>query len=766
MTAAALFGSAAGAGGLAVLLAGAWAWRRQPQADAAHALLGACAPAGIALITSVDLAPAWLATLHGLATAMIPAGLFHLALTFPTDRLRGRRAAALLLLYLPCLVLGLVSRLVMGDAQASAALHIAAVGALAAGGVAVAAALIAGAARAPGIIVRRRSVLALIGALGAALPALVQVARDGRLDAAAPTAFLFPLAVGVAIATAGLIEIDDLLRRVVSGAVLAVTVAATYVATWLAIGALHPDPASVAASPAAVGLINLAIVFLVAPLRDGARALSDRLLAPAAYDSEVHLAALSRGLASARTVETVVTHARDVLGGALAASWAMVYVPDGAQRFRPVGGAGRRAVTVPAALLVPIERGEAVLLDDVEELRGALPPPWDALDAALLMPLRASNQTVGLLVLGRRPSRRPYTPHDLSFLRTAAYQVALALLGSAAFDQLEALNERLARVNARLEEQVAERTAALETRNADLNRSLADVQRTCRQLEEQQTGLLRAERLATLGRLTAGLAHEINTPLGAVLNALKILGDLAREYAAAVDDPQVHPADHRDIAREMLATTQSAADWVRKAATYVRGVQSHGRDGRGADAQPFAIRDVVEEVRGLVAHRVRAVGCEVEFAEEPRGLALIGDRGQLGQVLVNLITNAVDAYEERGITKGRIALHAGRNARGGVRIRVTDWAGGISPAILPRIFEELYTTKGAGRGTGLGLWIARALIEQGFGGTLDVLTSNGSSVFAADVPASVVAVPSPVSVSRPAEGSALRPVASPAAASP
>jgi signal transduction histidine kinase len=126
--------------------------------------------------------------------------------------------------------------------------------------------------------------------------------------------------------------------------------------------------------------------------------------------------------------------------------------------------------------------------------------------------------------------------------------------------------------------------------------------------------------------------------------------------------------------------------------------------------------------------------------ECPQSLMLYGDPGKLGQVLTNLITNAIDAYEERGIANGRIALHAAQG-RDGIRLRVTDSAGGIPSAILPHIFEELYTTKGPGRGTGLGLWIARALVEQGFGGTLEVLSCGGSSSFIADFPAAVCGAP-------------------------
>jgi signal transduction histidine kinase len=753
------------AGGLVLLLTGLWIFWRGPRAAARDALLGVCVPAGLALMTHSDpTAPSWLGAVHGAAMAMLPGGLLHLALTFPIDRTPGRRPAVLLLLYLPCLALAFVSQLVADDPSTQGTFQTVSAAATALGGAAVAFALLAGAVRAPTALLQRRSLVALLGAVAAASPALVQLVRAGAaagtpLDASAPTAFLFPVAVAAALATPGLIRMDDVLRQIVSGALLTGTVAATFLVTWLLVGALGPEPGDLAASPLAAALLNVAIVFLVVPLRDGARTLSDRLLAPAAYDAEAHLAALGRGLASARTLETVVGHARGVLADALRPSWAMVYVPDGAPRFRPVGGPSRRTVTVPPALLVPISRGDPVLLDEIEELRGGLPSPWDTLDPALLMPLRANHEVVGLLVLGRRGSRRPYTPYDLTFLRTAAYQIALGLLGSAAIDQLEAANQRLAQLNARLADEVSERTAALEHKNAELNRSLAELQRTCRQLEQHHAGLLRSDRMATLGRLTAGFAHEINTPLIGVMNTLEVIGDLGRAYAAAIDNPAVGPAEHHGIARELIAAAQSASTWSSQAVACIRTVQSHGSQACGAAPQRFAIRDVAEEARGLMAHRLRTAGCRVELAEDSPGLKLVGDRSQFGQILVNLITNAVDAYEARGIANSRITVHAARGAAGGVRLRVTDWAGGIPTAILPRIFEELDTTTSAARGSGLGLWIARSLVERGFGGTLDVLTSHGSSCFVADFPAAARVGPGsepapPSATSRPAAAEA------------
>jgi signal transduction histidine kinase len=107
------------------------------------------------------------------------------------------------------------------------------------------------------------------------------------------------------------------------------------------------------------------------------------------------------------------------------------------------------------------------------------------------------------------------------------------------------------------------------------------------------------------------------------------------------------------------------------------------------------------------------------------GATLKGSPARLGQVLVNLVGNAVDAYEEHAIADGVITIDVRRTADA-VVCTVADRAGGIPPDVLPRIFDELYTTKEPGRGTGLGLWIARQLVEETFGGTLTVESQVGA----------------------------------------
>ena len=172
-----------------------------------------------------------------------------------------------------------------------------------------------------------------------------------------------------------------------------------------------------------------------------------------------------------------------------------------------------------------------------------------------------------------------------------------------------------------------------------------------------------------------------------------------------------------------------------KVAAFITRVKTHGREPHPALRQRFPVRAVVDETRALLAQRLRLECCELEFEEAPADLSIVGDPARLGQVLVNLVTNALDAYEESHSTESRIVVRA-RCVGPMVEIAVQDWAGGMPPEVAARIFDELFTTKDAGRGTGLGLCIARNLVEQSFQGTLAVESTLGSgSRFVLTVPA-------------------------------
>jgi signal transduction histidine kinase len=472
------------------------------------------------------------------------------------------------------------------------------------------------------------------------------------------------------------------------------------------------------------------LLFMISPATARVQDAVDRVFFRKAYDGERALALWSERLASAHTLDEVVARLHGVLAETACPVSAALFLNESRGVFRRVGTDGDQ-VLLASDLTKRLQRGDVLARYEWDDGSGRpLPPVWDRLSAEVLIPVGYRGGLLAVIALGVKGSGHRYTVHDIDFLRAAASQLALALTNADAFAQLEALN-------ASLEVQVQERTASLEKANQYLAHSLDELKAASDQVERNQASLVRAERLATLGRLAAGIAHEVNTPLGAVINSLRIVGDLSREYAESIDDPNVTPDDHREIARELLGTSEAAGGWARKAAAFINKMRMHSSDATVTSRETFPISVVLAEVQALLVHRVRASACRLEV-EQAVDVAATGNPSHLGQVVVNLITNAIDAYEDAGIFEGRIALQARREGDRAL-VTVRDWAGGIPADVLPHIFDELFTTKDPGRGTGLGLWIARNLIEQSFNGTLTVEVEHGvGSVFAIALPASTV----------------------------
>ena len=237
------------------------------------------------------------------------------------------------------------------------------------------------------------------------------------------------------------------------------------------------------------------------------------------------------------------------------------------------------------------------------------------------------------------------------------------------------------------------------------------------ELEQLRAGLVRLERLATLGNLAAGVGHELKNVL-AVFRS--VLGELKRTQAEGA------PLDPEDLA---------AFDWVSEhLGVHARQLQQLGRPERGNEAQTLDLCEVVSGVLTLLRTAGRTRYLTVNHALPQRRTLVRAERNRLEQILVNLVNNAVDAVEESGRSDGRIEVRLVDEAEGLVACEVRDNGTGIARDKLESVFEPWFTTKGPQKGTGLGLVVVRSLV-QGLGGQLTLQSELGAgSVFRFTLP--------------------------------
>lgn len=290
----------------------------------------------------------------------------------------------------------------------------------------------------------------------------------------------------------------------------------------------------------------------------------------------------------------------------------------------------------------------------------------------------------------------------LARLATAAATLLLALLvAGLAWRSTRAA--RVASERTRLENAVATRTAEL---SAEMERR-ADADRRFRAAREE---LAQANRLASLGSITAGLAHEINQPVATI----RTLAENAQ-----------HHLDGQRLDR-VRASLESAVMLTAKIGSITQEMRRFARRGTGA-VGPVALDEVFEGTRLLVGDRLRGAGVALDWP--PRGQpAVIAGRVRLEQVLVNLLNNAIDAVAERDDPRIAVLVAA---VGPFLEVTVADNGGGIDPALGDEVFSPFVTGKPDGLGLGLG--IARDIMVQ-FGGTLRVAPSPlGGAAFVASV---------------------------------
>ncbi|MGA7303306.1 MAG: ATP-binding protein [Rhodothermales bacterium] len=280
----------------------------------------------------------------------------------------------------------------------------------------------------------------------------------------------------------------------------------------------------------------------------------------------------------------------------------------------------------------------------------------------------------------------------------------------------------------------------------DQEELVRDLEATRKELEAAQAQLIHSEKMASLGQLMAGIAHEIKNPLNFVNNFAMILGELVEEIGEILSErPDAKISDLSEdleaLMDDVKVTTEKIREHGKRADSIVRNMLQHSRGTEGMRL-PTNINDLLKEYVNLSYHGLRANDPEFNSDYETQLDETVGDvevvPQDIGRVFLNLLNNAFYAVSDRAKSASReydpvVRVTSERN-NGRIRITVSDNGGGVPADLVDDIFQPFFTTKPTGEGTGLGLPMSHDIVEQ-HGGSLDLENVAGEgATFVVDLP--------------------------------
>lgn len=296
---------------------------------------------------------------------------------------------------------------------------------------------------------------------------------------------------------------------------------------------------------------------------------------------------------------------------------------------------------------------------DKMEGDGALKGDFKRLNARLCLPISLHNDVIGVLSLGMKKSGEDFTQEDTDILMTLARTLAIAISNAQLFDELS----------------------------------------------KTQAEAAQREKMAVIGTLAAGINHEICNPLGIVRGQCEM-------YLLNLRDGLYAGKDREEMTKIAIEIMNKVIKETDRATAITKKLSGFAKPSKASELEEVCIEKEVDEVMGLIGHDLKLSNIDV-VRDFPKDFpTVLADKKQIQEVLFNIIRNAAQAMNDK--SQGKIAL-SGFSQNSSAVVRIADNGSGIPPDKINQIFNPFYTTKAPGKGTGLGLFIVKQVVERNKG---------------------------------------------------
>lgn len=253
-------------------------------------------------------------------------------------------------------------------------------------------------------------------------------------------------------------------------------------------------------------------------------------------------------------------------------------------------------------------------------------------------------------------------------------------------------------------------------------------------IKDNQDMLVEKERLASLGQMIGGIAHNLKTPIMSIAGAAEGLSDLIKEYESSIGDPEVTIEDHHEVAKDMN-------EWIEKIRTHlsymsdvITAIKGQAVAFSEQTASGFTIKELINYVDILMKHELKNALINLNTqADIDSSTTVKGNINSLVQVINNIISNSIQAYQSQGKANENIDFRIYKEGNN-IIFKIEDSAGGLPEKVQEKLFKEMITTKGK-NGTGLGLFMSYSNIKAHFSGNLRYETEKGKgTAFFIEIP--------------------------------